>query len=221
MSEEQWTRVDEYLSSLLVPDDKALQNALKTSAEAGLPQIQVSPVQGKLLNLLCRSIKARRILEMGTLGAYSTIWLARALETGGRLITLEAEPLHAKVAQANIRAAGLDSVVDLRLGRALDVLPVLVSEKAGPFDFIFIDADKVNTAAYFQWSLKLSRPGTMIVVDNVVRKGAVADSSSDDPAVQAMRRFFSELAAESRVSATALQMVGVKGYDGFALAVVL
>ena len=218
---EQWTTVDDYLSSLLVPDDEALKNALKTSREAGLPQIQVSPVQGKLLHLLCRSIKARRILEMGTLGAYSTIWLARALEPGGRLITLEAEPLHAKVAQANIRAAGLESVVDLRLGRALDILPVLESEKAGPFDFIFIDADKVNTAAYFQWSLKFSRPGTMIIVDNVVRKGAVADPSSDDPAVQAMRKFFTELAAERRVSATALQMVGAKGYDGFALALVL
>ena len=221
MNEGQWKTVDEYLGSLLVPDDEALKNALKTSAEAGLPPIQVSPVQGKLLNLLCRSIKARRILEMGTLGAYSTIWLARALEAGGQVITLEAEPLHAKVAQANIRAANLDSVVDLRIGRALDTLPVLVSEKAGPFDFIFIDADKVNTAAYFQWSLKLSRPGTIIVVDNVVRKGAVADPSSDDPAVQAMRRFFSELAAERRVSATALQMVGAKGYDGFALALVL
>ena len=221
MSEEQWTRVDEYLSSLLVPDDKALQNALKASAEAGLPSIQVSPVQGKLLHLLARSIKARRILEIGTLGAYSTIWLARALEAGGRLITLESEPVHFKVAQANIRAAGQESVVDLRLGRALDLLPVLESEKAGPFDFIFIDADKVNTPSYFQWSLKLSRPGTIIIADNVVRKGAIADPSSDDPAVQGMQRFLSMLAAESRVSATALQMVGVKGYDGFALALVL
>jgi len=174
-----------------------------------------------MLHLLCRSVKARLILELGTLGAYSTIWLARALETGGRVVTLEAQPLHAKVAWANICAAGLDFVVDLRIGRALDTLPVLASEKAGPFDFIFIDADKVNTAAYFQWSLKLSRPGTIIVVDNVVRKGAVADPSSDDPAVQAMQRFFSELAAEGRVSATALQMVGAKGYDGFALALVL
>ncbi|HTV40305.1 MAG TPA: O-methyltransferase [Candidatus Sulfotelmatobacter sp.] len=221
MTQEKWTTVDEYLSSLLVPDDKALQNALNTSAEAGLPPIQVTPVQGKMLHLLCRSVKARLILELGTLGAYSTIWLARALETGGRVVTLEAQPLHAKVAWANICAAGLDFVVDLRIGRALDTLPVLASEKAGPFDFIFIDADKVNTAAYFQWSLKLSRPGTIIVVDNVVRKGAVADPSSDDPAVQAMQRFFSELAAEGRVSATALQMVGAKGYDGFALALVL
>jgi predicted O-methyltransferase YrrM len=143
------------------------------------------------------------------------------LEAGGRLITLESEPLHAKVALANLRAAGLDSVVDLRPGPALETLPVLVSELAGPFDLIFIDADKVNTPAYFQWSLKLSRPGTIIIVDNVVRRGGVADPSSDDPAVQAMRRFLSMLAAESRVSATALQMVGAKGYDGFALALVL
>lgn len=221
MTEEQWTTVDEYLGSLLVSDDEALQNALKMSAEAGLPPIQVSPVQGKWLNLLARSIKARRILEIGTLGAYSTIWLARALDAGGRLITLEFEPLHAKVAQANIRAAGLDSVVDLRLGPALETLPVLVSERAGPFDLIFIDADKVNTASYFEWSLKLSRPGTVIIADNVVRKGAIADPSSKDPAVQGMQRFLSMLGAEPRVSATALQTVGAKGYDGFAMALVL
>ena len=221
MTEEQWTSVDELLSSLLVQDDEALQNALKTSADAGLPPIQVSPVQGKLLHLLTRSVQARRILEIGTLGAYSTIWLARGLKAGGRLITLESEPLHAKVAQANIRAAGLDSVVDLRLGSAMDTLPVLVSEQAGPFDLIFIDADKVNTGHYFQWSLKLSRPGTVIIVDNVVRKGAIADPSSEDPAVQAMREFLSMLGAEPRVSATAIQMVGAKGYDGFALALVV
>jgi predicted O-methyltransferase YrrM len=221
MTEEQWTTVDEYLGSLLVGDDTALENALKTSAQAGLPPIQVSPVQGKLLHLLSRSIKARRILEIGTLGAYSTIWLARGLEAGGRLITLEFEPLHAKVAQANIRAAGLDSVVELRLGPALDSLSVLVSEQAGPFDLIFIDADKVNTPSYFQWSLKLSRPGTMIIADNVVRKGAIADPGSEDPAVQGMQRFLSMVAAEPRVSATAIQMVGAKGYDGFALALVL
>lgn len=221
MNQEKWTTVDEYLSALLVPGDEALENALKTSAQAELPPIQVSPVQGKLLHLISRSVRARRILELGTLGGYSTIWLARALEPGGRLVTLEAEPLHAEVAQTNIRAAGLASVVDLRVGRALDMLPVLASEQAGPFDLIFIDADKVNTPAYFQWSLKLSRSGTIIIVDNVVRRGAVADPSDDDPAVQAMRKFFSELAVEPRVSATALQMVGAKGYDGFALALVL
>ena len=221
MTEAQWKTVDDHLSSLLVHGDEALEHVLQTSAQAGLPPIQVSAVQGKLLNLLCRSIKARNILELGTLGGYSTIWLARGLEPGGRLITLESEPLHAEVAQANIRAAGLDSVVDLRLGPALDTLPVLVSEQAGPFDFIFIDADKVNTAQYFQWSLKLSRPGTVIIVDNVVRRGAIADASSEDPAVQGIKRFLSMLAAEPRVSATALQMVGAKGYDGFAIALVL
>lgn len=221
MAQEQWTAVDEYLGSLLVPDDKALQQALKASAEAGLPAIQVTPLQGKLLHLLCRSIKARRILEIGTLGAYSTIWLGRALDPGGRLITLEADPLHIKVAQSNIRAVGLESVVDLRPGRALDTLPNLVSERAGPFDLIFIDADKVNTAAYFQWSLKLSRTGTIIIADNVVRKGAVADPSSHDAAVQAMRQFVSLVAAEPRVAATGLQTVGAKGYDGFVLALVL
>jgi predicted O-methyltransferase YrrM len=221
MTQEQWTAVDEHLGSLLVQGDEALQNALKTSERAGLPPIQVSPVQGKWLHLLARSIKARRILEIGTLGAYSTIWLARALDAGGRLITLECEPLHVEVARANIRAAGLDPVVDLRMGPALETLPVLVSERAGPFDLIFIDADKVNTPAYFQWSLKLSRPGTVIIVDNVVRKGAIADPSSEDPAVQAMQKFLTMLSAEPRVSATALQMVGAKGYNGFVMALVL
>jgi predicted O-methyltransferase YrrM len=221
MIQEQWTAVDEHLGSLLVQDDEALQNALKTSERAGLPPIQVSPVQGKWLHLLARSIRARRVLEIGTLGAYSTIWLARALDAGGRLVTLECEQLHADVARANIRAAGLDSVIDMRVGAALETLPVLVSERAGPFDLIFIDADKVNTPSYFQWSLKLSRSGTVIIVDNVVRKGAIADPSSEDPAVQAMQRFLTMLGAEPRVSATALQMVGAKGYDGFVMALVL
>lgn len=221
MIQEQWTAVDEHLGSLLVQDDEALQNALKTSERAGLPPIQVSPVQGKWLHLLARSIRARRVLEIGTLGAYSTIWLARALDAGGRLVTLECEQLHADVARANIRAAGLDSVIDMRVGAALETLPVLVSERAGPFDLIFIDADKVNTPSYFQWSLKLSRSGTVIMVDNVVRKGAIADPSSEDPAVQAMQRFLTMLGAEPRVSATALQMVGAKGYDGFVMALVL
>lgn len=163
MTEERWATVDEYLESLLAPDDSALQNALKSSAEAGLPPIQVSPMQGKLLYLLARSSKARRILEIGTLGAYSTICLARGLEAGGRLITLEFEPLHAKVAQANIRAAGVDAVVELRQGRALDLLPILAAEQTGPFDLIFIDADKVNTSSYFQWALKLSRPAQSLL----------------------------------------------------------
>ncbi|MGO8699264.1 MAG: O-methyltransferase [Limisphaerales bacterium] len=221
MSEEQWSAVDQYVTDLLVPEDDALRDALRASEEAGLPPIQVSSAQGKFLHVLARALGARRVLEIGTLGAYSTIWLARALPTDGRLITLEADPAHAKVARANLARAGLDSMVELRLGLALETLPVLAAEKGGPFDLIFIDADKPNTAPYFQWSLKLSRPGTLIVADNVARKGAVADAASDDPAVQGMRRFLSVVAAESRVCATVLQTVGSKGYDGFALAVVL
>jgi predicted O-methyltransferase YrrM len=221
MSEEQWSAVDRYVTDLLVPEDDALRNALRASDEAGLPPIQVSPPQGKFLHVLARALGARRILEIGTLGAYSTIWLARALPPGGRLITLEADPAHAKVARANLARAGLDAMVELRLGLALETLPLLAAEKGGPFDLIFIDADKPNTAPYFQWSLKLSRPGTLIIADNVARKGAVADAESDDLAVQGMRRFLSLVAAESRVCATVLQTVGSKGYDGFALAVVL
>jgi predicted O-methyltransferase YrrM len=221
MSEEQWSAVDRYLTDLLVPEDESLRSALRASEEAGLPPIQVSPAQGKFLHVLARALAARRILEIGTLGAYSTIWLARALPPGGRLITLDADPAHARVARANIARAGLDSMVELRLGLALETLPRLAAEKGGPFDLIFIDADKPNTAPYFQWSLKLSRPGTLIITDNVTRKGAVIDAASGDPAVQGMRQFLSVAAAESRVCATALQTVGSKGYDGFALAVVL
>jgi predicted O-methyltransferase YrrM len=221
MIEEQWSAVDRYLTDLLVPEDEPLRSALRASEEAGLPPIQVSPAQGKFLHVLARALAARRILEIGTLGAYSTIWLARALPPGGRLITLEADPVHARVARANIAHAGLDAMVELRLGPALATLPALAAEKGGPFDLIFIDADKPNTAPYFQWSLKLSRPGTLIIADNIARKGAVIDAASDDPTVQGMRQFLSLVAAESRVCATALQTVGSKGYDGFALAVVL
>jgi predicted O-methyltransferase YrrM len=213
--------VDSYLTDLLVPSDEALRGALQSCQEAGLPPIQVSAAQGKLLHLLARMIGARRILEIGTLGGYSTIWLARALPPNGRLVTLESEAIHAKVARENIVRAGLDATVELRLGPALETLPLLAAEKAGPFDFIFVDADKTNTAPYFEWSLRLSRPGTIIVVDNVVRKGAVADAHSDDPSVQGMRRFLDLLAAERRVSATAIQTVGSKGYDGFVLALVM
>jgi predicted O-methyltransferase YrrM len=221
MIEEQWSAVDRYLTDLLVPEDEPLRSALRASEEAGLPPIQVSPAQGKFVHVLAHALAARRILEIGTLGAYSTIWLARALPPGGRLITLEADPVHARVARANIAHAGLDAMVELRLGPALATLPVLAAEKGGPFDLIFIDADKPNTAPYFQWSLKLSRPGTLIIADNIARKGAVIDAASDDPTVQGMRQFLSLVAAESRVCATALQTVGSKGYDGFALAVVL
>lgn len=220
MTQEQWTVVDRYFNELLVPSDPVLEAALEACAAAGLPAHQVSPLQGQMLALLARTQKARTILEIGTLGGYSTIWLARALPVGGRLITLEAEPRHAAVAQANIARAGLAEVVEVRLGQALDLLPQLAAEGRGPFDLIFIDADKPNNPAYFEWALKLSRRGSLIIADNVVRHGAVVDPNSPDPSVQGIRRFFELVAAEPRVSATALQTVGAKGYDGLALMLV-
>jgi predicted O-methyltransferase YrrM len=219
MTEELWTAVDRYFNELLVSADPALDEALAVSAAAGLPAINVSPVQGKLLHLLARSIGARNVLEIGTLGAYSTIWLARALPDGGRVISLEADPRHAEVARANIARAGLDDRVEVRLGMALDLLPGL-TERPEPFDFIFIDADKPNNAAYFDWALRLSRGGAIIIVDNVVRGGDVIAAANDSPTVQGVRRFMERLAAEPRVSATAIQTVGSKGYDGFAIALV-
>jgi predicted O-methyltransferase YrrM len=220
MEGELWTAVDRYLGDLLVSADPALEAALTASAAAGLPAINVSPVQGKLLHLLARAIGARNVLEIGTLGGYSTIWLARALPDGGRLISLEADAKHAEVAGANIARAGMENKVEVRLGLALDLLPGLAAEIREPFDFVFIDADKPNNAAYFDWALKLSRPGSIIVVDNVVRDGDVIDAASDSPTVQGVRRFLERLAAEPRVSATAIQTVGTKGYDGFAIALV-
>jgi predicted O-methyltransferase YrrM len=220
MGGELWTAVDRYLGDLLVSADPALDAALAASAAAGLPAINVSPVQGKLLHLLARAIGARNVLEIGTLGGYSTIWLARALPDGGRLISLEADAKHAEVAGANIARAGMENKVEVRLGLALDLLPGLAAEIREPFDFVFIDADKPNNAAYFDWALKLSRPGSIIVVDNVVRDGDVIDAASDSPTVQGVRRFLERLAAEPRVSATAIQTVGTKGYDGFAIALV-
>ncbi len=220
MTQEQWTAVDRYLTDLLVPPDPALDEALRTSAAAGLPSIHVSPNQGKLLHLLARLTAARTILEIGTLGGYSTIWLGRALPAGGRLITLEADPRHAEIARGNLARAGLAGVVELRLGPALDTLPQLAAEARGPFDLIFIDADKPAYPDYLTWSLKLSRPGSLIVADNVVRKGTVVDAASEDPTVRGVRRFLEMLAAEPRVSATAIQTVGSKGYDGLAIAVV-
>jgi predicted O-methyltransferase YrrM len=214
---EQWASVDRYITGVLVPSDPALDGALEASTTAGLPQIQVSPAQGKFLHLLARAQGAQRILEIGTLGGYSTIWLARALPPGGRLITLEANPHHAEVAHANLVRAGLAEVVELRLGRALDTLP----ELAGTFDFLFIDADKPSNADYFTWALKLSRLGSLIVIDNVIRDGAVIDAASTDPDVQGVRRLNELLAAERRVSATTIQTVGSKGYDGFTMALVI
>jgi len=215
-----WTRVDDYLSRTLVPDDAVLAAALADSDAAGLPAIQVTPNQGRFLQLLARSLGTRAILELGTLGGYSTLWLARGLAPGGRLVTLEAEPRHAEVARASFARAGLSGVISIRVGRALDTLPKLVAEGAGPFDLVFIDADKPILPDYFQWSLRLARPGTVIVVDNVVRDGEVAEDGSADPSVQGVRRMNALIAAEPRVSATALQTVGSKGYDGFAFVLV-
>jgi predicted O-methyltransferase YrrM len=220
MAEDQWTAVDQYFSERLLPSDPALESALESSAAAGLPAISVSPNQGKLLQMLAQIAGARSILEIGTLGGYSTIWLARGLRAGGHLITLEVDPKHADVAQLNVSRAGLQSVVEVRVGNAVETLPQLWVERRGPFDLIFIDADKQNIPTYFEWALKLSRPGTLIVVDNVVRSGAVIDADTSDPSVQGVRRFIEVLAAESAVSGTAIQTVGTKGYDGFAIVLV-
>jgi len=218
MSKDQWTAVDRYLTDLLVPPDPALDAALRTSAEHGLPAINVAPNQGKLLHLLASTMGATNILEIGTLGGYSTIWLARALPAGGKLITLEADAKHATVARSNIARAELSDRVELILGRAIDTLPKLAHDNRGPFDLIFIDADKPSVPDYFTWALKLARVGTVIIVDNVVREGKVVDTASKDASVQGVRRFMEMLAREPRVMATALQTVGAKGYDGFALA---
>ena len=220
MNQETWAAVDRYISDLLVPEDAALTAAIEASAKAGLPAIQVAPNQGKLLALLARSIGARNVLEIGTLGGYSTIWMARALPEGGRVITLEFDANHAEVARSNFARAGLSQTIQLRLGSALDTLPQIAAEGHAPFDFIFIDADKANIPEYFAWSLKLARVGSLIIVDNVVREGAVIDAATTDPSVQGVRRFMDILAKEPRVSATAIQTVGGKSYDGFAIALV-
>jgi predicted O-methyltransferase YrrM len=220
MNQAQWTEVDDYFAELFVPQDPVLDAVLAASDEAGLPPINVAPNQGKLLMLLARMMGARRILEIGTLGAYSTIWLARGLPPDGHLVTLEADAHHAEVARANIARAGLSDTVELRLGPALDTLAALVKEKAEPFDLIFIDADKPNNPRYFAFALELSRHGTLIVADNVVRDGAVARKGSRDPSVLGIRRYNELVAAEPRVTATAIQTVGSKGYDGLAIALV-
>jgi caffeoyl-CoA O-methyltransferase len=198
-----------------------LDAAIQATSDAGMPPINVAPNQGKLLHILALATGARSILEIGTLAGYSAIWLARALPAGGKLITLEADPKHAAVARANIARAGLAEMVEVRVGKALETLPQLASEGHGPFDLVFIDADKPNTTAYFAWALKLTRRGSLIVADNVVRDGAVIDEGSADASVQGVRRFNAALAAEPRVSATAIQTVGSKGYDGMAIAVVI
>ena len=220
MTQEQWTAVDHYIIDHLVPSDSALDAALASSTANGLPAINVAPNQGKLLQVLARSVGAKRILEVGTLGGYSTIWLARALAADGNLITLEYEPKHADVARANIERAGLSSLVEIRLGKAIDTLPKIAAEGGAPFDLVFIDADKPGNADYFAWALKMTRIGGLIIVDNVVRNGAVIDSVGDANA-QGARRLFEAMAKEPRVSSTAVQTVGTKGYDGFAIAVVI
>ncbi len=217
---ELWTAVDAYLADHLIAEDEVLQAALRESEAAGLPPIQVTALQGRMLQIFARMMGARRILEVGTLGGYSTIWLARALPEGGRLITLEAAAKHAAVARKNLKRAGVLERVELREGPALDTLPKLETEGAGPFDFIFLDADKEHNAEYLEWALRLARPGTVIVTDNVVREGAVLDARSDEAAVQGTRRFFEALSAERRVTATAIQTVSGKKYDGFALLMV-
>ena len=212
-----WDDVDRYLCDMLVQPDTVLDAALAASQAAGLPAINVSPNHGKLLWMFARLVNAKRVLEIGTLAGYSTIWLARGMASGGRLVTLEAVEKHAAVARSNIERAGLAQGVEVRVGQALDTLPQL----EGPFDLTFIDADKQNNAEYFRWALKLSRPGSLIVVDNVVRDGKVIDERSREASVLGVRKLNDLLAAEKRISATAIQTVGSKGYDGFAVALVL
>ncbi len=220
MAEDRWTEVDNYLSNKLIGADPILESALDTATAADLPAIAVSANQGKFLYLLARMMGARSVLEIGTLGGYSTIWLARALGAEGKVITLEIDPKHAEVAKASIRRAGLQAVVEVRVGNALETLPQLSKERRGPFDLIFIDADKENIPAYFEWALKLSRPGSVIVVDNVVRDGEVANVDTTDPRVQGVRSFIDSLAGDTRATGTVIQTVGTKGYDGFAIVLV-
>ena len=220
MDQNLWNAVDRYLSDKLISPDQRIEDALEANACAGLPAIDVAPNQGKLLHLLARIQGASRILEIGTLGGYSTIWLARALPPAGKLITLELEPKHAAVARSNIQRAGLSALVDIRVGPALDSLAALHAEKPAPFDFIFMDADKQNNPHYLDWAVKLSRPGTLIITDNIVRDGAVIDEADEDPRVIGTRTFLDKLGKDPRLDATAIQTVGVKGYDGFAVAIV-
>jgi predicted O-methyltransferase YrrM len=223
MNQARWSEVDAYVEQLLVGEDAALQAALQASDAAGLPPIALTPAQGKLLHLLARMHGARAILELGTLGGYSTIWLARALPADGRLVTLELNPRYAAVAAANVERAGLAGLIKINVGPALEGLRALIAEGAGPFDLVFIDADKQRTPEYFELALELTRPGSLIVTDNVVRGGALVDADSEDPAVQGMRRFHELLARDvggHRITATTIQTVGAKGYDGFTLALV-
>lgn len=221
MTQQLWTSVDDYITDLFVPFDPIMKEALAASEAAGLPSISVAPNEGKFLMLLAQICGARRILELGTLAGYSTIWLARGMAPGGSLITLEASEKHAEVARSNIARASLAQGVEVRVGPALDTLPQLAAEGRGPFDLIFIDADKENYSGYFAWALKLARPGTVIIADNVIRDGEILDPASTDLRVQGIRRFNQLLANESRVRATVIQTVGKKGHDGMAIAIVI
>lgn len=226
MSKDLWAAVDQYFGQALLSPDPVLDEALADQQRAGLPAINVAPHQGKFLQFLVRMSGAKRVLEIGTLGGYSAIWLARGLPADGRMITLESDPHHAAVAAKNLSLAGfdtkagLDAKVDIRIGRAIETLPKIAAEGRGPFDFIFIDADKPSNTDYFQWALKLARVGTLIIVDNVVRNGKVLDSASHDDSVKGVQRLRDYLSVETRVDATVLQTVGAKGYDGMILALV-
>jgi len=218
---ELWDAVDSYIQQTLAPNDEVLASVVEANSAAGLPNIDVTSSQGKLLHVLALATKAKRVLEIGTLGGYSTIWLARALPRGGRVVTLEKEPKHAEVARANLKRAGLSKRVEIRVGAAADSLAQLQAEGVKPFDMIFIDADKPSNPVYMDWALKLAKLGTLIVVDNVVREGALADASSTDAAVVGTRAMFDRMGSEPRFVATAVQTVGSKGYDGFAIGVVV
>ncbi|WP_432180852.1 O-methyltransferase [Streptomyces sp. NBC_00063] len=220
-SEDQWTAVDDYLNDLLAPGDEALTAALADSEAAGLPHIAVAPNQGKFLHLIARVQGARRVLEIGTLGGYSTIWLARALPADGVLVTLEYDPRHAEVARGNLARAGLDKIAEVRVGPALDSLPGVAADHPDPFDLVFIDADKANNPHYVEWALRLTRPGSVVIVDNVVRGGRVTDDSGAAPDIRGIRAALQMIADHPKLDGTALQTVGAKGYDGFALARVL
>ena len=220
MSQELWTSVDNYLGEVLVRQDRHLDDAVAASDAAGLPSIQVSPPQGKLLEILIQMMGAKTILEVGTLGGYSTIWMARSLPADGRVVTIEIDPKHARVAQENFSRAGLAEKIDLRTGNAREILPAMIEEGAGPFDFAFIDADKASNPDYFGWALEMSRPGSVIIVDNVIRDGHVVEADSEDESVKGVRRLNEVMGGDPRVSVTALQTVGIKGYDGFSVAIV-
>ncbi len=220
MDQKMFKAVDQYISDLFNPEDEALNAAELSHKQEGIPHINVSPNLGKFLYLLAKLINAKKILELGTLAGYSTIWLAKALPENGRVISLEVDPHHADIARKNISRAGLSNKIEIRVGKAIELLPAMVSENAGPFDMIFIDADKPPYTEYFEWSLKLSRPGTLIIADNVIRDGKVLNPDQEDPMVQGAQRFNKSLAANSRVDATILQTIGVKEYDGMAIAIV-